>query len=103
MHCIHCSSEFHTEPLACIPSHGGFPEVADHTGDWAVNTDTNSLEWKIEVISADSPTGTLEFHSSAEDAGQYFPVHVDFVSAQSVCEISVRIIHIKPSVCCLLT
>lgn len=70
-------------------SDGGYPQVTNHTGEWSVNMESNTLEWSIETIDMDSPTGTLEFSSPAEDASAYFPVKVDFVSAESLCEVKV--------------
>jgi hypothetical protein len=46
--------------------------------------------WTIDTIDAtENKTGMLEFHSEADDPSQYFPLAVDFVSAESLCEVSV--------------
>jgi hypothetical protein len=71
-------------------SNGAYPTVTNHSGDWSVNPDNNSLVWTIDTIDAtENKTGMLEFHSEADDPSQYFPLAVNFVSAESLCEVSV--------------
>lgn len=68
------------------------PNVTSHTiGTYQVNPATNSLDWHIDVISADegNTSGSLEFNvpHAAEDSSVFFPVSVKFVASGSVADV----------------
>lgn len=58
--------------------------MSSHTGDWALNPSSHSLDWTISRIDAEERSGTLEFSVGGDDAGAFFPVKVSFVGQGSV-------------------
>jgi hypothetical protein len=66
------------------------PKVAACAGEWKHNSRENVLTWHVETISADAPSGALEFSVKARDEGGFFPVSVAFRSSDTLCPISVR-------------
>ncbi|PWY98894.1 hypothetical protein BCV70DRAFT_201679 [Testicularia cyperi] len=68
-----------------------YPSVECPDGSWAVNPDTNNLEWSLESISAANKSGSLEFSvtAGAENVDVFFPVVVDFVCEKTLCQVSV--------------
>lgn len=65
-------------------SDGSYPTVTSHTGNWALNPSSHSLDWRIEQVSAEDRTGSLEFTVGGDDPGLFFPVKVSFVGQGSV-------------------
>ncbi|CDW96679.1 hypothetical protein [Sporisorium scitamineum] len=70
---------------------GAVPSVECPDGSWAVNDETNNLEWSLESISTANKSGSLEFSvtEGAENVDVFFPVVVDFVSEKTLCNVSV--------------
>ena len=66
------------------------PKVTACAGDWKHNSRENILTWHIDAISADAPSGALEFSIKARDESGFFPVSVAFRSSDTLCPISVR-------------
>ncbi|KAF8593898.1 clathrin adaptor, mu subunit, partial [Ceratobasidium sp. AG-I] len=72
-----------------LPS-GAYPTVSSHTGSWAINPNTHSLDWTTETVSADAETtGSLEFSVGGDDAEAFFPVKVNFKSEKSLIGVEV--------------
>ncbi|KAF8593895.1 hypothetical protein BDV93DRAFT_535139 [Ceratobasidium sp. AG-I] len=72
-----------------LPS-GAYPTVSSHTGSWAINPNTHSLDWTAETVSADTETtGSLEFSVGGDDAEAFFPVKVNFKSEKSLIGVEV--------------
>jgi len=63
---------------------GSYPTVSSHTGDWALNPSSHSLDWTIPLINAEERSGSLEFAVGGDDPGAFFPVKVNFISEGSV-------------------
>ncbi|ETS62637.1 hypothetical protein PaG_03281 [Moesziomyces aphidis] len=70
---------------------GSVPSVECPEGSWAVNEDTNNLEWSLDSISSSNKSGSLEFSvtSGAENVDVFFPVVVDFVCEKTLSSVSV--------------
>ncbi len=70
---------------------GSVPSVECPEGSWAVNEDTNNLEWSLDSISSANKSGSLEFSvtSGAENVDVFFPVVVDFVCEKTLSSVSV--------------
>ena len=68
---------------------GSYPTVASHTGEWALNPSSHSLDWSIALINSDDRSGTLEFTVGGDDAGAFFPVKVTFAGQGSLSGLSV--------------
>jgi hypothetical protein len=72
---------------------GSYPTVASgHTGDWALNPSSHSLDWALPLVSGaddDLRTGSLEFTVGGDDAGAFFPVRVAFVAQGSMAGVKV--------------
>lgn len=58
--------------------------MSSHTGDWALNPSSHSLDWTIGRVDADERSGTLEFSVGGDDASAFFPVKVTFVGLGSI-------------------
>ncbi|KAF8602948.1 hypothetical protein BDV93DRAFT_607240 [Ceratobasidium sp. AG-I] len=57
-----------------LPS-GAYPTVSSHTGSWAINPSTHSLDWTTETVFACAETtGLLEFSVEGDDAEAFFPI-----------------------------
>ncbi|KAI0652552.1 hypothetical protein C8Q79DRAFT_1100874 [Trametes meyenii] len=63
---------------------GSYPTVSSHSGEWALNPSSHSLDWSIPLINADERSGSLEFSVGGDDTGVFFPVKVSFVGEGSV-------------------
>ncbi|OBZ79691.1 Coatomer subunit delta [Grifola frondosa] len=64
---------------------GSYPTVSpSHTGDWALNSSSHSLDWSIPLVNAEERSGSLEFTVGGDDPGAFFPVQVAFVGQGSV-------------------
>ncbi|SPO32433.1 related to coatomer delta subunit (delta-coat protein) [Ustilago trichophora] len=70
---------------------GSVPTVECPDGSWAVNEETNNLEWSLESISSANKSGSLEFSvtEGAENVDVFFPVVVDFVCEKTLCNVTV--------------
>ena len=72
---------------------GGAPNVTSATGDWAVNSATNTLDWTTSIVSSeeDNTSGSLEFSmpGAGDDTAVFFPVRVSFNAIGSVAEMAV--------------
>ena len=62
------------------------PSVSSTDADWS--STHSSFIWRIPSISADSPTGSLEFKCEG-DSDAFFPVNVGFVAAGSLGNVDV--------------
>ncbi|PCH34288.1 hypothetical protein WOLCODRAFT_87391 [Wolfiporia cocos MD-104 SS10] len=63
---------------------GSYPTVSLHSGEWALNPSSHSLDWSIPLINAEERSGSLEFAVGGDDPGAFFPVKVAFVSEGSI-------------------
>ncbi|KZT08764.1 uncharacterized protein LAESUDRAFT_53433 [Laetiporus sulphureus 93-53] len=68
---------------------GSYPTVSSHTGDWALNPSSHSLDWSIPLVNAEERSGSLEFTINGDDPGAFFPVRVAFVSEGSIAGVRV--------------
>ena len=70
---------------------GSVPSVECPDGSWAVNEETNNLEWSLESISSANKSGSLEFSvtEGAENVDVFFPVVVDFVCEKTLSNVTV--------------
>ncbi|EST05983.1 Clathrin adaptor, mu subunit, C-terminal [Kalmanozyma brasiliensis GHG001] len=70
---------------------GSVPSVECPEGSWAVNDETNNLEWSLESISGSNKSGSLEFSitEGADNVDVFFPVVVDFVCEKTLCNVTV--------------
>jgi len=68
---------------------GSYPTVASHTGEWAVNPSTHSIDWTVGRVHADERSGTLEFTVGGDDSGAFFPVKVSFVGHGSMAGVHI--------------
>ncbi|OCH95720.1 hypothetical protein OBBRIDRAFT_766924 [Obba rivulosa] len=62
---------------------GSYPTVSSHTGEWALNPSTHSLDWQIAQINAEERSGSMEFTVGGDDPGAFFPVKVSFIAQGS--------------------
>src|ERR1700729_1652988 len=67
---------------------GSYPTVSSHSGEWALNPSSHSLDWNIALITPEARTGSLEFTVGGDDAGAFFPVKVSFVGQGSMAGIT---------------
>lgn len=68
------------------------PEIGESTvagGRVTVNGGTSNLEWSIPAIDADETSGSLEFTCAADDADEFFPIHVTYEQQVSICGLDV--------------
>ncbi|CBQ71219.1 related to coatomer delta subunit (delta-coat protein) [Sporisorium reilianum SRZ2] len=77
--------------LAIPLPEGAVPSVECNDGSWAVNDETNNLEWSLESISSANKSGSLEFSVTerADNVDVFFPVVVDFVCEKTLCNVAV--------------
>ncbi|KDQ62900.1 hypothetical protein JAAARDRAFT_168200 [Jaapia argillacea MUCL 33604] len=68
---------------------GSYPTVSSHSGDWALNGSSHSLDWTIPLISSSNSSGSLEFTVGGDDAGAFFPVRATFVGQGSMAGVHV--------------
>ena len=74
--------------ISRLNSAGSYPTVSSHTGEWALNPSSHSLDWNVGRVDADERSGTLEFSVGGDDPGAFFPVKVAFVGQGSMAGIS---------------
>jgi len=67
---------------------GSYPTVSSHSGEWALNPSSHSLDWSIAHITSENRSGSLEFAVGGDDPGAFFPVKVSFVGQGSVAGIT---------------
>jgi hypothetical protein len=72
-------------------SDGAFPEVTSNTSSYTYDSITSHLVWSTDSVSPDSPSGSIEFTIDLpeEDTSLLYPIHVAFVSAQSLAGVAV--------------
>ncbi|KAI0931645.1 hypothetical protein AcW2_000489 [Taiwanofungus camphoratus] len=63
---------------------GSYPTVSSHSGEWALNSSSHSLDWSIPLVNSEERSGSLEFAVGGDDPGAFFPVRVSFVGQGSV-------------------
>jgi len=72
---------------------GRTPNVTTASGDWTINTATNTLDWSSPLVSEeeDNTSGSLEFSvpGAGDDTSLFFPVKVSFNAVGSAAEMSV--------------
>lgn len=68
---------------------GSYPTVSSHTGEWALNPSSHSLDWSIPLVNAEDRSGSLEFSVGGDDASAFFPVKVSFVAQGSLAGLSI--------------
>ncbi len=70
---------------------GSYPTVTSHSGSWALDPSTHSIDWHIPLISSDEEarSGTLEFNVGGDDVEAFFPVKASFVAEGSLGNIQV--------------
>ncbi|KZV96119.1 hypothetical protein EXIGLDRAFT_733942 [Exidia glandulosa HHB12029] len=73
---------------------GSYPTVSTDDAQWTVNVHTHALDWKVGTVDEENATGSLEFTVAGDDVGAFFPVHVGWVSAQSLFGIEVASVHL---------
>lgn len=86
------SASFCTCPdLALQRRDGAFPEVTSNTSSYTYDSVSSHLVWSTDAVSADSPSGSIEFTIDLpeEDTSLLYPIHVAFVSAQSLVGVAV--------------
>ncbi|KAI3633405.1 hypothetical protein MIR68_008352 [Amoeboaphelidium protococcarum] len=65
------------------------PKINNCDGDYQLTNGQKTLEWRVLLIDADSPSGTLEFSiKGTEDVNALFPVKVQFNSDMSFCAVA---------------
>ena len=67
---------------------GSYPTVSSHSGQWALNPSSHSIDWSIPLITSDDRSGSLEFTVGGDDASAFFPVKVSFVGQGSLAGIT---------------
>jgi hypothetical protein len=78
----------HHLPLVDIFRPGSYPTVSSHSGEWALNPSSHSLDWSIPLITSDDRSGSLEFTVGGDDAAAFFPVKISFVGQGSMAGIT---------------
>jgi len=76
-----------------IPTRTGSvqPRLAEiDQGDFAYNSRTQSVEWKIALIDNANRTGNLEFHTALMDPSNFFPVSAAFLSRATYLQLSIQ-------------
>lgn len=67
-------------------SPNALPVVTGDDANWTA--DRGAFVWTIDEVSADSPSGSLEFRCDG-DADAFFPVNVGFAAAGSLANVDV--------------
>lgn len=62
--------------------------MANCDGVFKHNMRENVLAWRIDSISGDNATGSMEFSIKARNADAFFPVRVSFTSSDTLCPIA---------------
>ncbi|KAH9932095.1 Mu homology domain-containing protein [Epithele typhae] len=80
-----------SDVVISIPLPGGsYPTVSSHTGVWALNSSSHSLDWSTPLINTDDRSGSLEFSVGGEDPRAFFPVKASFVAQGSIAGVNVQ-------------
>lgn len=66
------------------------PIIGNLEGEYFFDRSARILHWKVAVVDGNNPSGSLEFTSSANNANDFFPIHITFQSAKSLCGVSVQ-------------
>lgn len=91
---------------------GSYPTVSPgHSGQWALNPASHSLEWSIPLVSSEpaedgteaQTSGSMEFSVGGEEIDAFFPVKVSFVGLSSLLGINVSYQSLPPLSSSLLT
>lgn len=69
-----------------VPAGVGAPSIGEVDGDYNYDAKKATLEWKLPVINASNPSGSMEFTMSAI-ADDFFPINVSFYSTKTICDI----------------
>jgi len=77
----------------CFLRPGSTPNVTTASGEWTVNSATNTLDWATHMVSSeeDNTSGSLEFNmpGAGDDVSVFFPVKVSFNAVGSIAEMAV--------------
>ncbi|XP_063441763.1 coatomer subunit delta-like [Mytilus trossulus] len=71
-----------------LPTGVGAPVVGDCDGEYNYDSRKSMLVWSLPVIDASNKSGSLEF-SIAGHPDDFFPVHVNFMSKKSYCDLQI--------------
>jgi hypothetical protein len=63
--------------------------VSSHTGDYSVDSGSNTLQWSVPTISSDQSTGALEFSVETDDTEAFYPVKASFIAPTSLAGVLV--------------
>ncbi|KAG0361576.1 Coatomer subunit delta [Podila minutissima] len=69
--------------------HGSSPTVGEVDGEYLVDRQQGVLIWQLPSISAENPSGSLEFNCEGDDTESFFPVSVQFESERLICDVDV--------------
>lgn len=72
-----------------VPAGVGAPNMGEMDGDYNYAAKRAILEWKLPVINASNPNGSMEFTISASP-DDFFPINVSFYSTKTMCDISIN-------------
>ncbi|TPP60794.1 Coatomer subunit delta [Fasciola gigantica] len=75
-----------------LPSSSKPPVVGNCDGDYELVARKTQLEWRLPIIDADSPSGSIEFTISTDrgsKADDFFPLKLSLISEKSFCGIRV--------------
>ncbi|KAF7255572.1 hypothetical protein EG68_07669 [Paragonimus skrjabini miyazakii] len=75
-----------------LPPNSKSPAVGNFDGDYEVNSRKTQLDWRLPLIDASSPSGSIEFTLSTErgaTADQFFPLKLTLHANKSICGIRV--------------
>ncbi|CAJ0904433.1 4401_t:CDS:2, partial [Entrophospora sp. SA101] len=79
-----------TDVVTSIPlPSGGNPTIGEVDGDYELNRQLKSLEWKLPIINSSNKQGTFEFNIPGDDLNAFFPMSVTFISEKLICDIEV--------------
>ena len=79
----------------CLCCHSGttaVPEIASCDGTHHHNAKAHVLDWSIDLIDESNSSGSLEFNISGRDLDAFYPVQVQFMSSNTLCDIDVRLV-----------
>lgn len=60
-------------------------------GEYLVDRQQGVLIWQLPSISAENPSGSLEFNCEGDDTESFFPVSVQFESERLICDVDVSL------------
>uniref|UniRef100_T2MG56 Coatomer subunit delta n=1 Tax=Hydra vulgaris TaxID=6087 RepID=T2MG56_HYDVU len=72
-----------------VPSGVGAPNIGEIDGEYHFDAKKGVLEWKLPVIDASNPNGSLEF-SMPSHPDDFFPVNVSFYSTKTLCDLQIK-------------